>query len=191
MKPQALLIRCIHGAALLLSLQAGSAAAWDLSGTKSLLLHGRDGSRHPIGQVRFDPQADGSVRFMVQPDAAALKDYFLSMREFKCLDGQGEVLCHVPYPYAQPGTLRPDNLAWLEHSLLFMFKKPNEFGAKLWNGVYWQLSLTPQGLVGKAQAVDLNQISAPPANPALPPFKPALRDDMPNNARWFHRLSIE
>jgi hypothetical protein len=169
----------------------GAVQAWDLAGDRALVLYARDGGRHPIGQVRFEPQPDGSARFQVKPDAAALKDYFLSMREFKCLDGASEVLCHVPYPYPQPGTVRPGELAWLEHALLFMFKKPSEFGAKLWNGVYWQLRATPQGLEGRPQAVDLNQISAPPATPGVPPFKPAMRDDMPEGARWFVRLTIE
>jgi hypothetical protein len=162
-----------------------------MAGPKALVLHGRDGTRHAIGQVLFTPQPDGAVRFAVKPDHAALKDYFLSMREFKCLDGRGEVLCHVPYPYPQPGTVAPGHLAWLEHALLFMFKKPDEFGAKLWNGVYWQLQATPQGLVGRPQAVDLNLIGAPPARTDLPPYKPALRDDMPEAARWFNRLTIE
>ena len=71
------------------------------------------------------------------------------------------------------------------------FKKPSDFGAKLWNGVYFQLSRSDKGLVGKPQAVDLNLIGAPPARLDIPPFKPALRDDMAPGARWFNRLTIE
>lgn len=37
------------------------------------------------------------------------------------------------------------DLAWLEHTLLSMFKTPTEFGAKLWNGVDVQLKLTERG----------------------------------------------
>ncbi len=62
---------------------------------------------------------------------------------------------------------------------------------KLWTGVYFQLRLTDQGLDGRPQAVDLNRISAPPDQPALPPFRPALRDDTAPGARWFNRLTIE
>ena len=113
------------------------------------------------------------------------------MKEFKCLEGAGEVLCHVPYPYAQPGTVTPTDLAWLEHSLLFLFKLPNEFGAKLWNGLYFQLQMTDEGLVGTPQAIDLNLISAPPADLTKPPYRPALRDDIAPGARWAARLTIE
>jgi hypothetical protein len=97
----------------------------------------------------------------------------------------------VPYPYAQPGTVSTTDLAWLEHSLLFMFKTPTEFGAKLWNGIYFQLKLTERGLEGTPQAVDLNRISAPPDQPGVPPYRAALRDDIAPGARFFNRLTIE
>jgi hypothetical protein len=171
-------------------------AAWlaqaaPLEGLKQVVLHGQDGTRVLIGELRFTPRADGSTRFTYKPDPAVFTDHFLSMREFKCLAGGTELLCHVPYPYTHPGTVSEGNLAWLEHTLLFMFKKPSEFGAKLWNGVYWQLRATATGFEGRPQAVDLNLIGAPPARPDVPPYKPALRDDMPANARWFTRLTIE
>ena len=83
------------------------------------------------------------------------------------------------------------DLAWLEHALLFMFKTPSEFGAKLWNGVYFQLKATERGFEGRPQAVDLNRISAPPDRPGVPPFRSALRDDIAPGARFFNRLTIE
>jgi len=159
-------------------------------GTRSITLHARDGSTVVVGQVAFTPQPDGSARFAITLDHAPFTDHFLSMREFKCLAGGTEILCHVPYPYPQPGTVRDGDLAWLEHALLFMFKKPGEFGAKLWNGVYWQLKPQGSGWVGTPQAVDLNLIGAPPDKPG-PPLRKALRDDMPGDARWFVRLTID
>ena len=182
------------GAALMLAAALASpslAGAWDLAGTHTVLLHARDGSTMPLGTVQFTPRADGRSDFRLALDGARFKDFFLSMKEFKCIEGQTEILCHVPYPYPQPGTVGPADLAWLEHSLLFMFKTPAEFGAKLWNGVYFQLRVTERGLEGTPQAVDLNRISAPSATPGVPPFKPALRDDMAPGARWFNRLTIE
>jgi hypothetical protein len=80
--------------------------------------------------------------------------------------------------------------AWLEHSLMFMFKAPNEFGAKLWNGLYFQLSLTDHGLVGLPQAVDLNRISSPPDNLAVPPFGPEERDGIKAGSHWITSLTI-
>ncbi|RVT49846.1 hypothetical protein ENE75_19455 [Rubrivivax albus] len=174
---------------LVAALLAGGALATP-DGKRNVTLHARDGSTVVIGQVTFTPQPDGSAHFALTMDHARFGDHFLSMREFKCLPGGTEILCHVPYPYAQPGTVRDGDLAWLEHALLFMFKKPSEFGAKLWNGVYWSLKPEGQGWVGTPQAVDLNLISAPPDKPG-PPFRKPLRDDMPADARWFVRLTID
>ena len=163
-----------------------------LEGTKTITLHARDGSTLPIGSVRFTPAPNGQVAFVVERDARAFSDYFLSMREFKCVEGRGEILCHVPYPYAQPGTMSGTDMAWLEHALLFMYKLPSEFGAKLWNGIYFRLQPGPGGgLVGTPQAVDLNLIAAPPARPELPPYGPNRRDDIRPGSRWFERLTIE
>ena len=185
---------------LLLAGAASTAQAWDLAGTHAVLLHGSDGPPLRLGTVTFTPATDGPAggrsRFVLVLDNTRFKDFFLSMKEFKCLEGGAEVFCHVPYPYPQPGTVEaganPPDFAWLEHALLFMFKTPADFGAKLWNGVYFQLRLTDTGLVGSPQAVDLNRISAPPDKPGMPPpFRPALRDDIAPGARWFGRLTIE
>ncbi len=165
-----------------------------LQGTHRITLHGSDGQQVLIGHVTFTPAAPaapGLVHFAVKLDHSRFTDHFLSMREMKCLPGGTEILCHIPYPYTQPGTVSDAQFAWLEHALLFMFKKPSDFGAKLWNGVYFQLRRSEHGLVGRPQAVDLNHIAAPPARQDQAPFKPALRDDMPESARWFHRLTIE
>jgi hypothetical protein len=165
--------------------------AWELSGTKAIVATAADGTRISLGSVHFAPAAEGSFTFKLALDATPFSDHFLSMREFKCLQGRVELTCHVPYPYANPGTVTPGNFTWLEHSLLFFYKLPSDFGAKLWNGIYFELQQTEVGLSGKPKAIDLNAIAAPPANPALAPFRPALRDDMPPNARWIRSLSIE
>ena len=175
----------------LAALLASAATAQPLQGSKTLRLHARDGTAVVLGQVQFSPQADGRSAFQLKLDHAVFKDFFLSMKEFKCVEAPTEVFCHVPYPYPQPGTVAPGDLAWLEHSLLFMFKTPSEFGAKLWNGVYYQLRAEGAALVGTPQAVDLNRISAPPDKPDVPPFRPALRDDIAPGARWFQQLRID
>ena len=170
---------------------SAAAAAWDLAGAKTLTLHTRDGQALVLGTVNFQPRGDGRTGFTLALDHGRFKDFFLSMKEFKCLEGQGEILCHVPYPYAQPGTVSATDMAWLEHALLFLFKQPSEFGAKLWNGLYFQMRLTGQGIVGTPQAIDLNAISAPPDDLSKPPYRPALRDDVAPGARWATRLTIE
>ncbi len=173
-----------------LTTHTASALAWELSGTRSIALHARDGSKIVIGSVDFTgPPND--TQFKIALDHHQLKDQFLSMREFKCREGGTEILCHVPYPYPHSGRVSLQDLAWLEHSLLFFFKLPRDFGAKLWNGIYYKLVATEQGLVGTAQAVDLNQIGAPPADPTTPPFSSAERSEIPSGSRWFEKLTIE
>lgn len=167
-----------------------AANAFEFSGTHSITLHSRDGQALRIGQVSFQPAA-GGTRFALQLDHGRFKDFFLSMREFKCLESASEVFCHVPYPYASPQTVSANDLAWLEHALLFFFKTPQDFGAKLWNGVYFRLEAGATGLVGTPQAIDLNAIGAPPDNAAVPPYGPAERGEIDPAARWFNRLSIE
>jgi hypothetical protein len=174
-----------------LTIASSAVLAQDLRGTKSISLQTTDGTLIRVGAVTFVPAVDGGYTFTVQIDSKVFTDHFLSMKEFKCLGGAPELMCWVPYPYRSGTTITEKDFAWLEHSLLFMFKRPSDFGAKLWNGVYFQLSRTSTGLLGKPQAVDLNQISAPPSDLAVPPFKPGLRDDYPQGSRWIRSMSIE
>lgn len=167
------------------------AMAWDLQGTKTITANTRDNQRIAIGTVRFEPQGADAASFVLTLNPARFTDHFLSMKEFRCLDGQGEVVCHVPYPYAQPRTVTAGDMAWLEHSLLFLYKAPKDFGAKLWNGLYFRLERTEKGWRGIPQAIDLNHISAPPANPGLPPYRDEQRDDVAQGAHWIDSLSIE
>jgi hypothetical protein len=162
-----------------------------LSGTRTVYLHARDGQRKAIGSVEFTPLGDGRFGYKLVMDPAPFKDYFLSMKEFKCLEGQDEVFCHVAYPYPHPATITTTDFAWLEHSLLFLYKPPKEFGAKLWNGIYFRLQATEHGLAGSPQAIDLNVISAPPERAGVPPYPAVLRDDIAPEARWFNQLTIE
>lgn len=167
------------------------AAAQGLEGRKAITLLTAEGTTLRIGTATFERSAGAAYRFSLSFDDKLFTDHFLSMKEFKCIGGPTELMCHVPYPYPSGGTVTDTDLAWLEHALLFMFKRPSEFGAKLWNGVYFQLTRTPRGLAGVPQAVDLNHISAPPADLTVPPFKRSLRDDYPPHARWIRSLTIE
>jgi len=186
MRPH-LLKACLFCAAVFLG-AVGPAHAWEMVGTKQLELRTRDGTSIPIGTVTFTPGPD-ATRFAVTLDRAKFKDFFLSMREFKCVEGP-EVQCHVPYPYANLGTVRPGDYAWLEHALVFLYKAPADYGAKLSNGLYYVLQATDDGLVGTPMAVDLNDIAAPPQHPSVPPFDQAARADIIPGTRWIDALII-
>jgi hypothetical protein len=168
-----------------------AAQAQSLEGTKTITLHTTDQQALHIASVTFSKPVDGNYSFAIKMKDEAFTDHFLSMREFKCVGGGRELMCFVPYPYARGQTVSDIDFAWLEHALLFMFKQPTDFGAKLWNGVYFQLKRTDAGLRGTPQAVDLNFISAPPNDLTVPPFKRSLRDDYAPRSRWVEFISIE
>lgn len=179
--------------ALIAALTLGASAAQPVlpEGERSLVAVTRDGQRIRIGSVGFAPREGGQSAFRVQMDHSVMLDHFLSMREFKCLPSAREVSCFVPYPYPHPGTVSASNLDWLEHNLLFFYKQPADFGAKLWNGIIFKFMLTPAGLVGTPQAVDLNRIGVPPQRPEEPPYSAFDRDDFSPGARWLQELRIE
>jgi hypothetical protein len=160
-------------------------------GEKALVAVTRDGQKTRVGSVVFRPAGTDKMSFRVQMDHAVMRDHFLSMREFKCLPAAQEISCFVPYPYPHPGTVTTADFGWLEHNLLFFYKQPADFGAKLWNGVIFKFSLTPSGLVGLPQAVDLNRIGVPPDNLNEPPYGRFDRDDFAPGARWVRELRIE
>lgn len=160
-------------------------------GERSLVAVTRDGQRTRIGAVTFGPASGGRSSFQVKMDHAVMRDHFLSMREFKCLPAAQEITCFVPYPYPHPGTVSATDFAWLEHNLLFFFKQPADFGAKLWNGIIFRFVPTPTGLVGTPQAVDLNRIGVPPEKADELPYGRFDRDDFTPGARWVQELRIE
>ncbi len=177
---------------LLLAACVGTAPlahSWELSGTHRVSAVTRDDQVLPLGSVDFTPQADGSTTVKLHMETERFTDHFLSMKEFKCLEGP-EVMCHVPYPYRNPGRITPTSFAWLEHQLLFLFKQPRDFGAKLWNGLYFRFERDAEGLVGLPQAIDLNLISAPPDDLTTPPYGVGQSDDVAPGARWISRLII-
>lgn len=164
-------------------------AGWSLDGTKQVLLHSRGGGSIPIGTVTFSRYGN-NVAFRLSLNTSAMKPYFLSMRDFKCIDGE-EVTCHVPYPYANAQIITADDYSWLEHSFLFFTKSPSEFGARMENGIYFAFKLTNEGLVGTPQRVDLNIIASPPDDLTIAPFSQVERQDEPRGARWIESISIE
>jgi hypothetical protein len=160
-----------------------------LQGTKQVYLLDNQGNQTHIGSIDFLSENE-VVSYKLQLHHQQFTDYFLSMKEMKCLEGP-ELWCHLGYPYQNPHTVTATDFRWLSHDLLFMFKKPSEFGANFWNGVYYEITLVDGSLVGTGKAVDLNMLAAPPESNETPPITDALLDELDSLQRWLPKLEIK
>ena len=193
-----LVLNCLlfsyHASADVVASDAASDAKSDaksdtaLQGEKSITLLDKAGNRTEIARVIFEPVEQGS-RYVLTMHREQFRDYFLSMKEMKCLEGP-ELWCHLAYPYEQPRIVTADDLRWLEHDLLFMFKTPKEFGANFWNGIYYKLEVVDGMIKGEAQAIDLNTLASPPDNLNEPPVGEAERDEVDTDKRWLPLIEI-
>ncbi|MEZ5528434.1 MAG: hypothetical protein R3E57_00590 [Porticoccaceae bacterium] len=158
-------------------------------GQKSIYLKDNKSVEYPIGGVDFSRAADETITYTLHIDTERFTDFFLSMKEMKCLEGK-EIWCFIPYPYQHPRSVSRGDLRWLEHDLLFMFKTPSEFGANLWNGIYYDMTIDNGAIHGTARAVDLNAISSPPDDLTTPPYGEFDIEDLEPAARWLPYLEI-
>lgn len=184
----------VFAASLFMALVASADAA-EPSGAGAeyrITLADNKGNSVVIGALRLARPLSGEpVDYSLHIDHGKFKDFFLSMKEFKCLEGP-ELWCFVPYPYFNPGQISSDDLSWLEQDLLFMFKDKTSFGANLWNGVYYRLTLEPSGVLsGVAHAVDLNLMAAPPEPATAPSIGEFDVEEMELDKRWLPYLRIE
>ncbi|WP_415892969.1 hypothetical protein ACMXYN_00260 [Neptuniibacter sp. PT8_73] len=169
-------------------LMSGGLHAAPLDGKKDILLVDKKGESIVVGTVHFKPDESGS-HYELHMDHAKFRDYFLSMKEMKCLEGP-ELWCHLAYPYKQPNRVTQADLSWLSHDLMFMFKKKEEFGANFWNGIYYHMQVEGDEIRGEAQAVDLNVLASPPDDLNVPPMNEGERDEIDRTKRWLPDLII-
>ncbi len=184
------LVRTITTAVALSGIVLSNIAIADaLEGKKQIFMLDKQGNEIVVGDVSFKPQADGSS-YKLHMDHAKFQDYFLSMKEMKCLEGGPELMCHLPYPYKQPHIVTESDLSWLSHDLLFMFKKKEDFGANFWNGVYYNMRVEGGVIKGQAEAVDLNLLASPPDDLTVPPMNEGERDEIDRAKRWLPDIVI-
>ena len=152
---------------------------------KQVNLHDNQGKSINIGQLYV--QADGQFTFERHDEV--FSDHFLSMKEMKCIEGP-ELWCHIAYPYPLNRDFNADK-AWLSHDLLFMYKKSNQFGAKMWQGVYYKFTNEDGRLLGYANGIDLNEIASAPEQTHTPFYDESEME--PHNAeeRWLPTLTID
>jgi len=157
-------------------------------GTKQINLLDNKGQRLLIGSIDFSRQA-GTVNYQIHLDHKLFKDYFLSMKEMKCLEGP-ELWCHLAYPYENPRNIVKSDFRWLSHDFLFMYKKDSEFGANFYNGIYYNFKLEEDKLIGTAMALDLNLLASPPENKTQPPITLGDIDEIELSNRWLPIIEI-
>ncbi|MDX2370306.1 MAG: hypothetical protein QNK36_18175 [Colwellia sp.] len=158
-------------------------------GTKQISLLDNKGKKLFIGSISFSTQ-DENIHYQIHLEHKVFKDYFLSMKEMKCLEGP-ELWCHLAYPYNNPHNITKTDFTWLAHDLLFMYKKNSEFGANFNNGIYYDFKLESGRLIGTAMALDLNLLAAPPEDKTNPPITVHDIDEIELTNRWLPTIEIK
>ena len=150
-----------------------------------VMLEDKSGNSITIGTV-----TKHGNKYEFARDDAKFKDFFLSMKEMKCLEGP-EILCHIHYPYPQEDVTEDNNLEWLSHELLFMYKRADQFGARLRQGVFFALSPEDNGFSGIAYSLDLNDLASPPDTYNVPPIELIELEELEIENRWLPFLKIK
>jgi len=158
-------------------------------GTKQISLLDNKGKKLLVGSIDFSVQK-AVIHYKTHLEHQLFKDYFLSMKEMKCLEGP-ELWCHLAYPYNNPRSITKTDFSWLSHDLLFMYKKSSEFGANFYNGIYYDFKLKSGTLIGTAMALDLNLLAAPPEDKILPPITIHDIDELEPTNRWLPIIVIK
>lgn len=162
----------------------------DLEGTRTIALIDKAGEETVIGTVLFTPAAD-KASFTIDLETDVFTDHFLSMRPFRCIEGPEDWACHLPYPYDIRRIVSSDDLIDLEYALLFIAKKPTEFGIDAWNGRYYRLSIADNGVIdGKLHEVDLNLLASPPEQAFSRPLQDKHLNEADPDSHRFPALRI-
>lgn len=162
----------------------------DLAGQRTITLSSAQGENILIGSVTFIKQGNG-FGYDIKLDETKFADHFLSMRPFKCLEGKRQYLCHLPYPYDKTRHVSPGQFTDLEHEFLFIHKKPTDYGIDMWNGLYYVISETGDGLAGRLHELDMDILASPPEEGVMYPLIEAEKMEGEAASHWMPFLRIE
>ena len=166
------------------------ALANPLSGDKIISLVTMDGTAKAVGKVYFSPNGSSSS-YKITWDDAPFTNHFLSMRPFRCLKGPDKNWCYVPYPYENKHKVTAEDLTDLEYDLLFLWKKSNDYGINMWNGVYYKLEIDGDRIIGRLHEMDMDVLSAPPPAGELRPVQNKHIHKSEPESHWLPVVVIE
>lgn len=150
-----------------------------------------DQNEFKIGEVTFSNMDNDATAVVVDIDNSVFTEHFLSMRPFRCIEGDTEWFCYLEYPYDLRSVVSKDDLSDLEYQLLFIRKAPSEFGIDAWNGLYYQLELQGDGsITGNLLEGDLNSLQSPPAEKFAKPVDLFEFIEADKSKRLFPQLRI-
>ncbi|WP_138841137.1 hypothetical protein [Ruegeria sediminis] len=161
-----------------------------MGGQKTVWLVDGQGQRTAIATIAFEPRGE-RMSYSIDWNDEVFADHFLSMRPFKCIEGPDKHWCHVPYPYEINRQVDVGDLTDLEYDLLFLWKGSTEYGINMWNGVYYRLDATDDGLVGRLHEMDMDLLSAPPEPGDLRPLSDMDLHEADPESHWLPELLIE
>ena len=147
------------------------------------------GNRIAIASVTLSDEGQGAYSFDL--DESVLSEHFLSMRPFKCLDLEGQTVCHLPYPYELTGEVSPSDWRDLEYRLLFLFKDAGEYGINFENGYYFRFEEDGGRLIGTRYETNMDQLASPPAEGIRYPLDEAELYESEGDSHQLQRLVIE
>lgn len=148
-----------------------------------------DGERIAIAAVTLPESGQGSFSFDL--DKSVLSEHFLSMRPFKCLDLEGQTICHLPYPYELKGEVQSPDWRDLEYRLLFLFKNAGDYGINFENGYYFRFEQDGGRLIGTRFETNMDQLASPPADGIHYPLDEAELYESEGDSHRLKRLVIE
>lgn len=185
-----LLFKIIISIAFLESPFTQAAQIAPFTGTKSIELVQQDGKKVVVGSITFNPKENFS-EYKINWDYDKFSNQFLSMRPFKCLQGEAKYWCHVPYPYPIKRRVSSTDLTDLEYDLLFLWKGATEYGINMWNGVYYKLKIDGERIVGSINELDMDKLSAPPPKGNFRPIRKQDLEEGEHSSHWLPRVLIE
>ncbi|SCA57998.1 conserved exported hypothetical protein [Candidatus Terasakiella magnetica] len=159
------------------------------SGQKTIYLEDKSHKKLAIATISFE-KAQAGYDYKITYQEELFGDFFLSMRPFRCYETK-DLYCRQPYPYELTKTITETDFRSLEHDLLFIARKANEYGIDPYNGRYYILQKTDHGLKGTVYGVDLNVIASPPEDNDMHPIKHDEIDEMEADSVQFPTLLIE